>query len=78
MKVQIYNCERLPSSLPGFIDPDISVYYDPHQDKNYYTFQVNLDHPFLRKMENVNKKIRVFLKKSGFKKLELTYSGELP
>jgi hypothetical protein len=74
--VELYYCDSVPSLVPEFVDPHITV--DEQRGKEVYLIEVDPNHPDALKVRDSGKTIKQVLGSMGFVKATHYYTGERP
>ena len=73
MLTQVWTAKHVPSLIPDFVDPHITV-----EDDGSFIFEVNPSHETFKNSKDVKKAVRTFLRAGGFTGINLIYEGDKP
>lgn len=76
MKIQLWVADFVPAMVPEWVDSHITIDYDIFTNRRIYIFEVNVNHIFFSKIKYPEKRARQTLKKLGFVKPSMFYSGD--
>lgn len=77
MIVSIYSCKEVPNKIPGFVNPYITVNWEP-SGKEYYIIEVDPDHPEIKAAQGRGQSVEHLLESYGIVKPEHYFTGEKP